>query len=152
MQSTATQDWTQTNSRVSNRSLLQLAPRDKHMNPWNFYVAVTSNEKPGAKVNLSNCNVTSHRPSSQNQWRNWRGGRGGVRSPWPVISKFLGPLSPQRSSICQYLPKISAINVNKQSRARLLLAHPVLYIKKKQKTCGTFWKPPFQNQPKSVRL
>jgi len=28
------------------------------------------------------------------QWRNWRGGRGGGRPPWPVISKFLGPLSP----------------------------------------------------------
>jgi len=27
------------------------------------------------------------------QWRNWRGGRG-VAAPWPVISKFLGPLSP----------------------------------------------------------
>jgi len=31
------------------------------------------------------------------QWRNWRVGRGGRGSgcpPWPVISKFLGPLSP----------------------------------------------------------
>jgi len=59
--------------------------------------------------------------------------------------------SPERSSICQYPPKISAINIKKQSRARLLLAHPVLCILKIQKTCGTFWKPPFQNQPKSVR-
>ena len=59
---------------------------------------------------------------------------------------------PERSSICQYPPKISAINVKKQSRARLLLAHPVLYISKMQKTYGTFWKSPFQNQPKNVRL
>jgi len=59
---------------------------------------------------------------------------------------------PERSSICQYLPKISAINIKKQSRTRLLLAHPVLYILKIQKTNGTFWKPLFQNQPKSVRL
>jgi len=57
---------------------------------------------------------------------------------------------PERCSICQYRPKISAINVKKQSRARLLLAHPVLYILKVQKTYGTFWKPPLQNQPKSV--
>ena len=35
---------------------------------------------------------------------------------------------PERSSICQYPPKISAINVNKQSRAGLLLAHPVSYV------------------------
>jgi len=56
----------------------------------------------------------------------------------------------ERSSICQYPPKISAINIKKQSRARPLLAHPVLYILKIQKN-GTFWKPPFQNQPKSVR-
>ena len=59
---------------------------------------------------------------------------------------------PKWSSIWQYPPKISAININKQSRARLLLAHPVLYILKIQKTYSTFWKPPFQNQPKSVRL
>ena len=59
---------------------------------------------------------------------------------------------PERSSICQYPPKISAINVNKQSRAGLLLAHPVSHILKIQKTYGTFWKPPSQNQPKSVRL
>jgi len=57
---------------------------------------------------------------------------------------------PERSSICQHPPKISAINTKKQSRARLLLAHPVLYILKIQKTCNTLWKPPFQNQPKSV--
>jgi len=57
---------------------------------------------------------------------------------------------PERSSICQYRPKMSAINVKKQSRARLLLAHPVLYILKIQKTYCTFRKPPFQNQPKSV--
>ena len=36
-------------------------------------------------------------------------------------------------SICQYRPKISAITVKKQSRARLTLAHPVLYILKTQK-------------------
>ena len=57
---------------------------------------------------------------------------------------------PEQSSICQYTPKISAINVKKQSRARLLLAHPVLYILKIQNTYGTFWKPPFQNQPKRI--
>ena len=45
---------------------------------------------------------------------------------------------PERSSICQYPPKISAINKKKQSRERLLLAHPVLYIIKIQKTYGTF--------------
>ena len=61
---------------------------------------------------------------------------------------FLG----ERSSICQYPCKISAINVKKQSRARLLLTYPVLYILKIQKTYSAFWKPPFQNQPKSVRL
>ena len=59
---------------------------------------------------------------------------------------------PERSSIFQYPPKISATNIKKQSRARLLLTHPVLYILKIRKTYGTFWKPPFQNQPKSVRL
>jgi len=32
------------------------------------------------------------------------------------------------------------------------VAHPVLYILKIQKTYWIFWKPPFQNQPKSVRL
>jgi len=58
----------------------------------------------------------------------------------------------ERPSVCQYPPKISVINIKKQSRARLLLAHPVLYILKIQKTYGAFWKPPFQNQPKSVRL
>jgi len=35
---------------------------------------------------------------------------------------------PARSSICQYPPKISAINIKKQSRARLLLAHPVFVV------------------------
>jgi len=45
---------------------------------------------------------------------------------------------PERSSICQYPSKISAINIKKQSRARLLLAHPVLYILKIKKTYGTF--------------
>ena len=59
---------------------------------------------------------------------------------------------PERSSICQYPCKISAINVKKQSRARLLLTHPVLHILKIHKMYGAFWKPPFQNQPKSVRL
>jgi len=47
---------------------------------------------------------------------------------------------PERSSICQYPPKISVINIKKQSKARLLLAHPVLNILKIQKTYGTFWK------------
>jgi len=71
---------------------------------------------------------------------------------WPVCSGESRIIFfPERSSICQYPPKISAINIKKQSRARLLLAHPVLYILKIQKTYGTFWKPPFQNQPKSVR-
>jgi len=42
--------------------------------------------------------------------------------------------------------------MKKQSRARLLLAYPVLYILKIQKTLGAFWKPPFQNQTKIVRL
>ena len=41
---------------------------------------------------------------------------------------------PERSSICQYPCKISTINVKKQSRAHLLLTHPVLYILKIQKT------------------
>ena len=59
---------------------------------------------------------------------------------------------PERSSICQYPRKISAISVNKQSRTGLLLAHPVSYILKIQKKDGTFWKPPSHNQPKSVRL
>ena len=45
---------------------------------------------------------------------------------------------PERSSICQYPPKISAINIKKQSRARLRLAHPMLYILKIQKTYGIF--------------
>jgi len=44
---------------------------------------------------------------------------------------------PERSSICQYRPKISAIIAEKQSRTRLLFAHPVavLYILKTQKCC-----------------
>ena len=45
---------------------------------------------------------------------------------------------PERSSICQHPPRISAINVNKQSRGGLLLAHPVSYILKIQKTYSTF--------------
>ena len=45
---------------------------------------------------------------------------------------------PERSSICQHPCKISAINVKKQSRAHLLLTHPVLYILKIQKTYGAF--------------
>jgi len=40
---------------------------------------------------------------------------------------------PERSSICQYRPEISAIIVKTQSRARLVLAHPVLYIVKTPK-------------------
>jgi len=54
---------------------------------------------------------------------------------------------PERSSIFQHPCKISATNVNKQSRARILLTQPVLYILKIQKTYAAFWKPPFQNQP-----
>jgi len=45
---------------------------------------------------------------------------------------------PERSSICQNPCKISAINVKKQSRACLLLTHPVLYILKIKKTYGAF--------------
>jgi len=40
---------------------------------------------------------------------------------------------PEWSSICPYRPEISAIIVKTQSRACLVLAHPVLYIVKKQK-------------------
>ena len=40
---------------------------------------------------------------------------------------------PERSSICQYRPEISAIIVKTQSRACLVLAHPVLHIAKTQK-------------------
>ena len=70
-----------------------------------------------------------------------------------VISKcFRMIFLPERSSICQCPPKISDKNLKKQSRARLLLAHPSLHISNVQKTYGTFWKSPFQNQPKSVRL
>jgi len=48
---------------------------------------------------------------------------------------------PERSSICQYRPEISAIIVKTQSRARLVLAHPVLYIVKTQKMyCTTISK------------
>jgi len=43
---------------------------------------------------------------------------------------------PERCSICQYRPKISAINVKNLSRGRLLLAHPILYILKAQKKCA----------------
>jgi len=75
---------------------------------------------------------------------------------WRVRSRLSGEsriiFLPERSSICQYRLKLSAINVKQQSRARLLLTHPVLYILKIRKTYGAFWKPPFQNQPKSVRL
>ena len=37
---------------------------------------------------------------------------------------------PERSSIYQYRPEISAIIVKNQSRTRLLFAHPLLYNKK----------------------
>jgi len=40
---------------------------------------------------------------------------------------------PERSSIYQCRPEISAIIVKKQSRTRLLFAHPLLYILKTQK-------------------
>ena len=75
-----------------------------------------------------------------------------VQSLVAVIEELGNTFVPDRSSICQYPPKISAINVNKQSRAGLLLAHPVSYILKIQKTYGTFRKAPSQNQQKSVRL
>ena len=39
----------------------------------------------------------------------------------------------ERSSICQCPCKVSAINIKKQTRTRLLLAHPVLRILKIQK-------------------
>jgi len=43
-------------------------------------------------------------------------------------------LLPEGCSICQYRPDISAIIVNKQSRARPLLAHPVsVHFKNKKK-------------------
>jgi len=42
-------------------------------------------------------------------------------------------LLPERSSVCQCRPEISAIILKKQSRACLLLAHLVLYIVKTQK-------------------
>ena len=57
---------------------------------------------------------------------------------------------PERCSIYQYRPKISAIIAKKQSRTRLLFAHPLLYILKTQKIYRAFWKYPFQNQAKSV--
>jgi len=57
---------------------------------------------------------------------------------------------PERSSIYQYRPEISAIIVKKQSRTRLLFAHPLLYILKTQKMYCAFRKYPFQNQAKSV--
>ena len=40
---------------------------------------------------------------------------------------------PERSSIYQYRPEISAIIVKKKSRTRLLFADPLLYILKTQK-------------------
>jgi len=60
--------------------------------------------------------------------------KGPVPKSWPWVSGesriiFL----PERSSIYQYRPKISAIIVKKQSRTRLLFAHPLLYISKTQK-------------------
>jgi len=45
---------------------------------------------------------------------------------------------PERSSIYQYRPEISAIIVKKQSRTRLLFAHPLLYILKTQKMYCAF--------------
>jgi len=47
---------------------------------------------------------------------------------------------PERSSIYQYRPEISAIIVQKQSRTRLLFAHHLLYILKTQKMYCAFWK------------
>ena len=61
-----------------------------------------------------------------------------VQSLVAVIEELGNTFVPDRSSICQYPPKISAINVNKQSRAGLLLAHLVSYILKIQKSYGTF--------------
>jgi len=60
----------------------------------------------------------------------------GVGTPFPRIftcgeSRII--FLPERSSICQYRPETSAIIVKTQSRARLVLAHPVLYIVKTQK-------------------
>ena len=46
----------------------------------------------------------------------------------------------ERSSIYQYRPEISAIIVKKQSRTRLLLSHPLLYILKTQKNYCAFLK------------
>jgi len=45
---------------------------------------------------------------------------------------------PERSSIYQYRHEISAIIVTKQSRTRLLFAHPLLYILKTQKIYCAF--------------
>jgi len=45
---------------------------------------------------------------------------------------------PERSSIYQYRPEISAIIVKKQSKTRLLFAHPLLHISKTQKCCVHF--------------
>ena len=45
---------------------------------------------------------------------------------------------PERSNIYQYRPEISAIIVKKQSRTRLLFAHPLLYILKTQKRYCAF--------------
>jgi len=45
---------------------------------------------------------------------------------------------PERSSIYQYRPEISAIIVKKQSRTRLLFAHPLLYILITQKMSCAF--------------
>jgi len=47
---------------------------------------------------------------------------------------------PERSSIYQYRPEISAMIVKKQSRTRLLFAQPLLYILKTQKMYCAFWK------------
>jgi len=47
---------------------------------------------------------------------------------------------PERSSIYQYRPEISAIIVKKHSRTRLLFARPLLYISKTQKMYCAFWK------------
>ena len=45
---------------------------------------------------------------------------------------------PERSSIYQYRPEISAMIVKKQSRTRLLFAQPLLYISKTQKMYCAF--------------
>ena len=61
----------------------------------------------------------------------------GVGTPFPHVftcgeSRII--FLPERFSICQYRPETSAIIVKTQSRARLVLANPVLYIVNPQKS------------------